>query len=186
MNRHQRDTVRGELHTAGATDAEAEELLSLAENLHRLRSPNGAKSGRRWVYGGIHILAMPSAYVLAGIVVGILTVAFAQAASPGSSLFPVQVATDNVASALHPQYREIVMVKRADQVKELVADHASSQNDMSAVADYTEVADKYRDGSRVNYAAFRYCESQLSQAAKIASPQVSQAIERSINSLDAT
>jgi len=178
--------MRRELYTAGATTAEVDDLLLIADSLRLLRHSNSVVERKNRSRRGIKMIVVPAAYVLIGIMVSTFIAVIAQVASPDSWLFPVQKASDNVAVMLHPQYREVIMMRRADQVRELAVNESSARAQLGALTSYMEVADEYKNQPHADYAAFRYCESQLSQAAKTATPQVRQAINRSLYSLDTT
>jgi hypothetical protein len=122
----------------------------------------------------------------AGLAAGLLLIAASQSVLPTSWLFPVQKATDSAAMAIHPQYRATVMMKRADQIHALVVGHANDQRILAALADYGAVVRSYKAVPHTDYAAFQYCESTLKQAAREATPQVNQAIQASLESLDTT
>lgn len=178
------NTLHNELRAAGASGKEARELAALAGKLKTLKAVEPeAKSQRRpwnrWMRG----LAFGST-ALAGLAVGVSLVIFSQSALPGDLLYPVQGASDAAAIKAYPQYRADVMMKRAAQVKQLVARHASEPTIMDALADYQIEAAAYKSTAG-NYAAFEYCETSLRQAASMASPPVRSSIHRQLQALDA-
>ena len=74
------------------------------------------------------------------------------------------------------------MMKRAAQVKQLVAAHASSSLVLATLADYRVEASAYKAIS-AHYAVFEYCKNNLEQAASIAPATERQAINKSLLSL---
>ncbi|HUY85057.1 MAG TPA: hypothetical protein VMU97_00915 [Candidatus Dormibacteraeota bacterium] len=177
--------LRKELLAAGATAAEAKELQPIAAKLSLLKGRNAAAGNRpktnRW-----RAIVKPAVFVASGLVLGMFVIITSQAALPGSWLYPAQKFSDSVAISIHPQYRANVMMKRAQQVNQLVAQHASSERVLATLADYTAEASAYKDTPHANYAAFEYCKTNLRQAASAAPPDVRQAISISLQSLENT
>lgn len=182
--RDTRSQLRKELHQAGANAAEVDELLPIASQLNKLsaRQVDSAKSN---TYHLVRLLR-PAAFTASGLVLGMLLVMVSQAASPTSILYPMQKFSDKVAIYVHPQYGATVMMKRAQQVNQLVSEHASSKQVLATLADYTIEANDYESTPRANYSAFEFCKTNLEQAASLASPQVKQAISNSLQSLETT
>ena len=186
MNGNMKLQLEKELLKAGAKPAEVNELLPIASSLVLLKNSDtllSKESNRpnRW-FG----IAKPVTFVISGFVVGAFLIILSQAALPTSLLFPVQKFSDSVAVSVYPQYRANVMMKRAQQVNQLVAKHASTDHILATLADYTRVASAYKSMSHANYAAFEYCKTNLQQAEVSASPNVRQAISSSLQSLETT
>lgn len=167
--------LRRELRLAGASEVEARELAALAVDLRRLRPATRHHS--RWTT--ILPFGLTS---LAGLALGMMLVIFSQTAVAGSWLYPVQKLSDSVAILIHPDYRGAVMMKRAQQVKQLVATHASSQLVLATLASYQTEAIAYKSTSD-DYSMFEYCKASLQQAAAIAPTPERQAIEAALVSL---
>ena len=110
-------------------------------------------------------------------------VIFSQDVLPGNWLYPVQKISDNTAVALHPSYRGTVMMKRADQVKQLVAENAGRRDVLAALGDYQNEAAAYRSGATTDYALFDYCKADLQQAADKATGPERTAITKTLSSL---
>lgn len=181
MNSYKQQQLRTELSQAGATAAELKQLLPVAANLSLLKETSAKTATGSWLK-----IAKPAAFVASGLTAGMLLIVVSQAALPTSWLYPVQKLSDNVAVSLHPQYRANIMMKRAQQVNALVANHADSRQVMATLADYSREASAYRAAAHTNYAAFEYCKTNLEQAAAAASPEVRQAINGSLQSLETT
>jgi len=178
--------LRKELRASGATAQEAGQLSRLAHDLRLLRQEGQDANDKNLLPLTLRRLIVPSLYIVLGVITGVFVLSSAQAALPNSWLFPVQKFSDNLTVRLYPQYRETIMMKRADQVNELVARRASDRATLDALADYTEIAAEYKSAPHANYAAFRYCKSRLMQAANGANPEVGRAIRGSLESLDTT
>lgn len=172
-----------ELRMAGASDNEIQALLPIASSLKLLRGLLKASDAhRRRQPRFVKIVCL----AVAGSCLAVVAlVAISQLVSPTSWLYGVQKLSDNVAVAIHPSFRATVMMKRARQVNELVAAHASSNEVMTALADYTDEAAIYKSMPHADYAAFEYCKSKLEQAASIAVPTERQAILQSLRPLEA-
>ena len=176
--------LRQELRQAGASAAEVDVLVRIASQLDQLRQSHttaASVSSKRFVR-----VFKPLAFTAAGLVVGMLLVAVAQTVSPTSFLYRVQQLSDKAAISIHPSYRATVMMKRAQQVNELVAGRASSNRVLATLADYTAEASAYKSTPHANYAAFEFCKAALEQAATSSPSAVKQAITISLQTLDTT
>jgi hypothetical protein len=180
-------SLKKELTLSGASDSEAAELVAIASNLKQLNNTKRSvpmptlhdqhpMKGRKLV-----LIGGPS---LTGLVIGMALIILSQAVLPGSFLYPVQKLSDHVAVAVNPDYRGIIMMKRAQQVKQLVAEHASSHTVLATLADYQNEASAYKSVSAADYAAFEYCKSNLQQAAAAAPNPDRQAINTTLSSLN--
>lgn len=178
--------LRKELRQAGASDGEIKQLLPIAARFDLLKSNRTASHTKHSKSGLWLRLARPIAYATSGLAVGAFIVTLSQSALPTSSLYPVQKISDNIAVWAHPQYRATVMMKRAQQVNQLVATHASSKQVLAVLSDYTVEASAYKKLPHADYAAFEFCKTNLQQAAGNASPDVRQAISSSLESLENT
>jgi hypothetical protein len=180
MKQQSSQVLKKELAEAGASRREASELAVLANELGQLEGQPAAaqvKPSRR-----LKLLVPFGSVALAGIVIGMMLVIFSQAVLPGSPLYAIQKLSDSVAVSADSGYRGTVMMKRAQQVQQLVASHASSRTVMATLADYQHEAAAYK-ASGSNYAAFEYCKSSLQKAAAIAPASQRQAINASLESL---
>ena len=182
MTDHQKQLGR-ELAAVGANSAELKKLLPIAARLGALKYNSQPYIGGRRKLVWARVL-IPAAYTSLGLAAGMLLLIAAQVATPASWLFPVQRASDGIAMDMHPQYRAVVMMKRARQVNQLVSDHADTQQVLMTLADYTRVADVYKSMPHANYAAFEYCELNLREASVSATPNVQRAITASLQSLE--
>jgi hypothetical protein len=178
MKDHKRQQLRKELLAAGASAAEVKELLPIASKISLL---GDSPKTNHWLR-----IVKPMAFIASGLALGMFVVIISQAALPTSLLYPVQKLSDSVAISVHSQYRADVMMKRAQQVNQLVANHANSKQVLATLADYSSEAAAYKSTAHANYSAFEYCKTNLQQAAAAASPDVRQAISSSLQPLENT
>lgn len=80
MKRLHNNTMRRELYTAGATTAEVDDLLLIADSLRLLRHSNSVVERKNRSRRGIKMIVVPAAYVLIGIMVSTFIAVIAQAA----------------------------------------------------------------------------------------------------------
>jgi len=176
--------LRHELKLAGARDDELAHLLALAENLHNQAPKLPAAHVPEAISSRFRRHWLPPLGVasVAGIAIGMVLPAYAAAAVPGSWLYPVQKLTDTIAISYDPSYRGVVMMKRADYVRHLVATRADSRSILSAVADYQAVTVNYK-ADAAHYAVFEFCKQNLRQAADAAPPVAHSAILHALAAL---
>lgn len=183
MNSKQHRKLTAELRAAGATNTELKELGSIASNLSKLKRkslPLGVPDRQR--RARLRLVLGISAPAIIGVAVGMFLVIASQTVLPGSSLYPVQAASDGLAAAINPRYQETLMMKRAEQVRQLIANHAPSKRVFATLADYKKQAASYKSVAS-NYAAFEYCKDNLQQAAGQATGRERQAINKTLSSL---
>ena len=171
-----------ELDLAGAKRSEKGGLIEVANQLRTLNSPRSAyvnaKSSRpwwqRWPVAQLGLSA------LIGLSLGASIVAYSQTSLPGSWLYPAKRVSEKVAVVLDPSYRATLMMRRSQEVEELIGAHASKPVVLAILADYRTEAAAYKSP---NYAAFEYCKNNLEQAAKAAPPPERSAIADALSSL---
>ncbi|HEV2402845.1 MAG TPA: hypothetical protein VGS08_01450 [Candidatus Saccharimonadales bacterium] len=177
--------LRKELHQAGASAAEINELLSIAFWLSWLNQAQTI-TAKESDSNRLGRLFKPMIFAASVITFSLLCVTVSHAASPTSFLYPVRKFSDSMAIDIYPHYRATVMMKRAQQVNELVAEHVSSKQVLATLADYTMEASAYKSTPHANYGAFEFCKTNLEQAASSASPAVKKAIASTLLSLEKT
>lgn len=184
MNASQTNKLRAELKAAGASKTELRELSGLAIRLNELKAAKKSLPAQTKPQRGklrfFFMAGVPSTLCL---VIGALLVMFSQSALPGNPLYSIQKVSDNAAITMNPSYRGVVMMKRADQVKVLVKNGASSSHVLETLADYRKQAANYKS-TPANYAAFEYCKQSLQQAATTAPWAEKQAIDDTLRSLN--
>ncbi|HSX05089.1 MAG TPA: hypothetical protein VLF69_01320 [Candidatus Saccharimonadales bacterium] len=156
-----------ELQMMGAGKDEQHDLVAVAQRLRTLqpaRSAVGSHESRR--------IRWASAAAAAVITLTALTL-LAQASLPGSRLYPIKRTSENAALAVVPSYHATLMMRRADEVRRLIAMNASTKTVQSTLRQYQTEAAAYK-GS--NYPAFEYCKHSLQQAQTSANPTERQLI----------
>ncbi|HTB48697.1 MAG TPA: hypothetical protein VK712_01295 [Verrucomicrobiae bacterium] len=185
MKSQRSNNLSEELKLAGASDTEAHELVAVASSLKHLKDSrsSAAKSMRHGQLQSKLRAFIPIGLTsLGGLALGMAVVIFSQTVLPGSLLYPVQKLSDNVAMSANPDYRGTVMMKRAQEVKQLIAAHASPNLVLATLADYRREAAAYKSAP-ANYAVFEYCKTNLQQAAATAPSSERQAINKTVSSL---
>lgn len=183
--KHQPNDLREELKLTGATDSEIKELLPLAANLKQLKNSRGSQSKatvHRQRHSRWKTLLPIGITSITSLALGMTLVILSQTVLPGSVLYPIQKLSDNASMTVDPSYRGTVMMKRAQEVKQLIAKHAPSNLVMATLADYRVEASVYKSSS-ANYAVFDNCKEYLQQAAAIAPSPERQAINNTLLSL---
>ena len=165
-----------ELLRAGAQPGEMAGLAAVASQLRALDRPILAPKSRRWG----RLLPL-TATALTALIVGASLVAYAQTSLPGSWAYPVKQLSEKTAVAIDPSYRATLMMRRSQEVRQLVSRHADQGQVMATLADYRSAAAAYKSH---NYAAFEYCKSNLEQAAGIAPPSERAAINQTLATLN--
>ena len=169
--------LRQELRAGGANEAETGRLLAVGAGLAELPAAGKRRPQLSWR------IALPAGLtVVFTLFAGGLLVAASQTSLPGSWLYPVQKLSDSAAESVHPQYRAVVMMKRAQEVKQLVAARADAGVVLATLNDYRVEAAVYKT-SAANYSAFEYCNTNLQQAAAAAPGPERAAITNALASL---
>lgn len=177
--------LRGELHQAGAKNDEIDRLVATASQLGSLKktvlTPE-AGSRTLWRRG-----AAFASIGLAGLIVGAGIITYAQSSLPNSWLYPAKRLSEKVVLTADPDYRTTLMMRRAQEVKQLAAERADSHTVLATLAAYkTEAAIVYASPKTSNYAALEYCKDNLEQAAASASGPERHAIIEAVASLPKT
>jgi hypothetical protein len=186
MKNNNAHPLEQELLEAGASQDEAQTLANIAQSLHQLKGTEPPPAGdirlrlplpRRRSRLAALIFGLG---LVGSLAVGLAIASVAQTTYPSNFLYPVKRLTENLAVMIQPNYRGVLMMRRAVEVKQLVAVHAEPQLINATLASYkTQVAD-YKGG---NYEDFEYCESTLRQAEKIATGTERTAIAQTIASV---
>lgn len=167
-----------ELVQAGASAEEASVLTKLAAQLRHVYTPPPKFIVRRrtsWeklaLAGGISAVT----FLFAGGGV----VAMAQASQPGSTLYPVERFSEKVAERLHPSFTNRVMMRRANEIDQLVSSNGSEDTVLDEVHEYNAAFAK----ARLDQATRDYCADHLSHAASLASGGEQAAIQEALKHL---
>jgi len=180
-----------ELMLGGATAAEARELATLARRMPAMRqlpvvqTPTNLRLGRRsarrrwWVRHTSH-WALLAGVMSAGVTAVAVVVVMAQMAIPGEALYSVKRASETVAVRLQPKFHDELMMRRADEVNQLVSRGSSPQTVSATLASYDQAVAHDPAGS---YAARDYCAGMLKTAAAQADPATRAQIMQSLSLL---
>ncbi len=179
MSRQAQNNLSKELRSAGATDSEINELVVVVSKLKQLKKTPQSSSKTFISFRKLLPVGVAS---LTGLVVGTALIIVSQTVLPGNGLYPIQKLSDNLIISVNADYRGTVMMKRAQQVKQLIMRHASSKLVLATLADYQTEAAAYHSGT-ANYAEFEYCKDNLQQASRLAPPSEQQAINNVVQSL---
>lgn len=182
MNHKPNDNLEQELQAAGADPGLARELVALAGQVSQLKgrepkplTPKSLTKRRPRIFAPLTILV-----ATAGLALGVVLVAFSQTSYPGNVLYPVKRASESLAVSVAPDYRGTLMMRRAGEVKHLVARHHDARLVMTALAEYKVEVAAYKTN---NYATLEYCKSNLQQAETMAQGQEHQAIADTLASV---
>lgn len=176
--------LQKELRHTGASPAELEQLVPIASELGLLKTSRTAHTSDHVTASPWPRMVTPAAFITSGLALGMFLIVMAQAALPTSRLYAVQKFSDSIVVSFQPQYRANIMMKRAQQVNELVGRHADAKQVLTTLADYTKEASIYTSSAHTNYTALEYCKANLQEAATAATPKVRQAISSSLRALE--
>src|SRR5579862_5641500 len=166
--------LQKELRLAGATPGELPELTDLADQISELGElPNTTNTRPWWQRFGL----VPISAAATGLLLGTLVLALSQTSLPGTPGYPVKRASEQIAVLVDPNYRATVMMRRSQELKQLVNQSAGQGKVLATLAAYQQEAVAYRSK---NYAAFEYCKTNLTEAAAIASPAERSAIDSAL------
>ncbi len=173
-----------ELQSVGATDDELDALVGIATRIQSL--PVEAFSDvtediapkRHFNFGfGFTFAGLAAACF---VLVGMTLVTFSQTSVTGSPLYAIKKVSEATAVLVHPEYRAVVMMHRAEEVKTLVATKAPSSKVLATLDDYNVQARTYK---MPTYETLEYCKTNLQLAAAMAPPAERQAIDQTLASL---
>jgi hypothetical protein len=172
-----------ELLLAGAKQPEADRLLEVAGQLSQLKTDRSTHTQPRYrqrlKHWPVFTLSMAT---IAGMLLGGVLVAYSQTSLPGSWLYSTKRASERIAVAVDPSYRATLMMRRSQEVEDLVRRHSNEHVVLATLADYRVEAAAYKSD---NYAAFEFCKNNLEQAANIAPSPERAAIANTLSSLQA-
>jgi hypothetical protein len=181
-----RYSIQDELQSAGANPGESTELERLATSLSRLKgteppgAPNFRLTGRQL---SRQLFRRPWPHVLsaaAGVLLGVVLLAVAQSTVSGSWLYPLKRASEAITIQVAPSYRATAMMRRAEEVQQLVAHRGQPQLITNTLSDYRQTALAYKTK---NYAAMEYCQRSLQQAETTATGPERQEIAATLSQL---
>lgn len=185
MNAKQKSKLQHELRSVGATYEEIGRLVNIASSLGRLKSEHrqSLQPRHEWQHSKLKTLCMFAVSSLSSLAIGMMLIIFSQAVLPGNILYPLQRVSDTVSASVDHSYGGTVMMKRAEQVRQLISEHAPPGLVLTTLADYEIEASAYKHTAS-NYAAFEYCKNSLQEASTMALPAEKQAINTTLRSLN--
>lgn len=185
MNDLNLKNLKEELMKEGALEKEAEDLTLLSKNLSNLYSFERT-SALKHKFLEQELLKqnnffasrqMFAAVFLALILIlGFTSVVGAQKSLPGEPLYPVKIASENIASFINPSFKGEVLKRRSEEIKELSGkkDGESFQN---LVNEYERELDENR---KINSKKINEAQKNLEEARKNSLDEHKEDIERAI------
>src|SRR3972149_11824125 len=158
----QNDDLEKELKIRGLSQTEAEELGQVAKSIGQIgrvaRSEEvkeqflvkllGTKKQELFVWP--RLFAPAVAFVLILVVLGAGSVAFAQKSLPGDVLYPVKRLSEIVAVSLNPALEQEIVVRRSQEVKDLVEKKEDSELVKNTLDDFSEDSQKAKNKGHAN------------------------------------
>ena len=179
--------IRKELIDAGASRSEVNELALLASDIAKLKNdhsfvkpshtrPRTTLRHKRFVFA---LSAVIASFLIVIVGIGLIT----QRSLPGNKLYSVKQRSEDAFSVVDPNFQKTIIMRRAQEVNELVAANASPNLILDTLDDYQSDVWTYNinDATVLNY-----CRSKLRMAALNASPEVKAAIYRTLGSFPIT
>jgi len=156
------DDLVKELKIRGLSQTEAEELGEAAKSIGQIgrftRSNEvkeqflikllGTKEKQSFVWP--RLFAPAIAFVLILAVLGTGSVVFAQKSLPGDVLYPVKRLSENVAVSLNPELEQEIVVRRSQEVKDLVEKKEDSELVKNTLDDFSEDSKEAKSKGHAN------------------------------------
>ena len=158
----QNDDLAKELKIRGLPQAEVEELDQVAESIGQIgrfsRSEEvkeqflvkllGARKKESFAWP--RLFAPAVAFVLILILLASGSVVFAQKSLPGDFLYPVKRLSENVAVSLRPELEQEIVVRRSQEVKDLVEQKEDPELVKNTLDDFSEDSQKAKSEGHTN------------------------------------
>ena len=158
----QNDDLEKELKIRGLSQTEAEELGQVAKSIGQIgrfaRSEEvkeqflvkllGTK--KQELFAWPRLFAPAVAFVLILVVLGAGSVVFAQKSLPGDFLYPVKRLSENVAVSLNPELEQEIVVRRSQEVKDLVEQKEDPGLVKDTLDDFSEDSQKAKSEGHAN------------------------------------
>lgn len=120
--------LEGELKEEGALEKEAEDLAIFSKNLSNLYSFERS-SEFKYKFLEQELLIknrffvsrqmLATAFLSLVLLLGVTSVVGAQGSLPGQPLYPIKIASENIASFINPSFKDEVLQRRSIEIKEL-------------------------------------------------------------------
>lgn len=185
MNDLNLKNLKEELMKEGALEKEAEDLTLLSKNLSNLYSferssalkhkfleqellPKNKFFVSRQMFAAVFLSLI--------LLLGFTSIIKAQSSLPGQPLYPVKIASENIASLINPSFKDEVLQRRSEEIKQLSGkkDGESFQN---LVNEYERELDENR---KINSKKIDEAQKNLEEARKNSLDEHKEDIERAI------
>lgn len=157
----QNDLVK-ELKIRGLSQTEAEELDEVAKSIGQIgRFPRSEEVKNQFLVKLLgtrkkeslawpHLFAPAVAFGLILVVLASGSVVLAQKSLPGDILYPVKRLSENVAVSLNPDFEQEIVVRRSQEVKDLVEKKENPELVKNALDDFSEDSQKAKNKGKTN------------------------------------
>lgn len=174
-----------ELAQSGASDKELQQFQSVVERLASVSSIQRSNKhkvnflrnseAKRSRYINKHFFVPAIAFVLFLLIGG--SVVKAQTTLPGDSLYPVKRLSEDIYSKLNPNFRNDVIVRRSEEIKEMTEQKRDSTNVEKTIRDYQEEVSKQE---KHDDKTFEESQKNLREAAEKATEENKKEIEKTL------
>ena len=189
----QNDDLEKELKIRGLSQTEAEELGQVAKSIGQIgrfaRSEEvkeqflvkllGTK--KQELFAWPRLFAPAVAFVLILVVLGAGSVVFAQKSLPGDFLYPVKRLSENVAVSLNPELEQEIVVRRSQEVKDLVEQKEDPELVKNTLDDFSEDSQKAKSEGHANgnlEEGVRNLEDARERSSEVERKQIDEALKK--------
>src|SRR3990167_10056218 len=189
----QNDDLEKELKIRGLSQAETEELGQVAESITQIgrfsRSEKvkeqflvkllGAR--KRESFAWSRLFAPAVAFVLILAVLGTGSVVFAQKSLPGDVFYPLKRLSENVAVSLNPALEQKIVVRRSQEVKDLVEQKEDPELVKDTLDDFSEDSQKAKSEGHANgnlEEGVRNLEDARERSSEVERKQIDEALKK--------
>ena len=177
--------LRRELGTVTPHREDIATLMELATDLRSLSGVTAAdgKATKPWR----HRLRSQFALISLVTVLGMSIISLSQSSLPGDVLYAPKIASEQVAIYAHPEYRENVMMRRAQEVEFLASRHAPHTVVANTLKNYITAMEAYKKAETADpitgSPVLQYCLAKLRAAHDIATPDTKPLIDNTIHTV---
>ena len=156
------DDLTKELKIRGLSQAQADELGEVAGSLRQIgRVPRSEEvkeqflvkllgTRKKELFVWPRLFAPTIAFVLILLVLASGSVALAQKSLPGDVLYPIKRLSENIAVSLKPSLEQGIVVRRSQEVKDLVEQKEDPELVKNTLDDFSEDSQKAKSEGRAN------------------------------------
>ena len=185
MNDLHLNNLKEELMKEGALEKEAEDLTLLSKNLSNLYSFERS-SALKHKFLEQELLSKNKFFVSRQMFVavffslifllGFTSIIKAQSSLPGQPLYPVKIASENIASLINPSFKDEVLQRRSEEIKKL-SGKKDGKNFQNLVNEYEKELEENR---KINSKKIDEAQKNLEEARKNSLDEHKDDIERAI------